>query len=426
MNYKAPARDRPLVWLNDPMPPRTLIPRPDLETVDLDEELLVFDPVQETSHIFNRTAAEIWRLLGGRVPVAGLAAELEKRYQLPSREEVERLVEKTLVQLRRLGLVIPGEDLSSTPKGSERPEALPPRAPDEVETLFLEAGRFLREGQTEQAERVLEPLPALGPESPAGFSNRGVRAILLDRWTEAEEALERARDLDPSNPEVAFNLSSLRFFQGRPEEALTLLNPVERDDPDNVHVLSLAGRILTALNRLDEARERLDRALSLDPGYINLYQELALVYLLQDRLAEAEERLHAGLRLSAAHPYSYSLLGHLQFKRRDLEGALQRYRQAQALNPGDWLTGFNVAVVHFHQGQWDSAVAEVERCLGIHPAYLPAYELLARAHQAQGERGKAFLVYLRAKSRAADFPPEAFPALNALARAAAGRTGGAP
>ncbi len=426
MNYKAPARDRPLVWLNDPMPPRTLIPRPDLETVDLDEELLIFDPMQETSHIFNRTAAEIWRLLAGRVPVADLAAALDKRYSVPEGEEVERLVEKTLVQLRRLGLVIPGEDLYSTPKGSDRPEARPARAPDEVETLFLEAGRFLREGQTEQAERVLEPLPALGPESPAGFSNQGVRAILLDRWTEAEEALERARGLDPANPEVAFNLSSLRFFQGRPEEALTLLSPVERGDPDNVHVLSLAGRILTALNRLDEARERLDRALALDPGYINLYQELALVFLLQDRLADAEERLHAGLRLSAAHPHSYSLLGHLHFKRRDLEGALQWYRQAQALNSSDWLPGYNMAVVLFHRGEWAPAIAEAERCLEIHPAYLPAYELLARAHQAQGDRTKAFLVYLRAKSLAADFTPEAFPVLNALARAAAGRTGGAP
>jgi PqqD family protein of HPr-rel-A system len=423
MNHKAPVRDRPLIMI--PMPPRTLIPRPDLETVDLDEELLIFDPLQETSHIFNRTAAEIWRLLGGRVPVTDLAAALEKRYHLPEGEEVERLVEKTLVQLRHLGLVIPGEALPLTPIRSERPEARPARPPDEVETLFLEAGRFLREGQTEQAERVLETLPALCSESPAGFSNRGVGAILLDRWTDAEEALERARDLEPANPEVVFNLSSLRFFQGRPEEALSLLNPVERGDPDNVHVLSLAGRILTALNRLDEAREKLDRALALDPGFINLYWELALVLLLQDRLDDAEERVHAGLRLSAAHPYSYSLLGHLQFKRRDLEGALQRYRQAQALNPGDWLTGFNVAVVHFHRGQWDSAVAEAERCLGIHPAYLPAYELLARAHQAQGDRAKGFLVYLRAKSRAADFPPEEFPALNALARAASGRTGGA-
>jgi len=298
-----------------------LIPRPDLETVDLEEELLVFDPIQENSHIFNQTAAQIWRLLAARTPVTDLVDYLVDHYGLPDREEIQQTVQDTLSRLERLGLVIPAEPASLSSGESNGPPAASPKDPDEAENLFLEAGRLVKKGRVDQAERVLAPFrsPAFG--SPGALSNQGVSEILLGRWTEAEKPLERAYALDPDNPEIAFNLSSLRYHQGRADEALALLTRMEAGDPDNVHRLCLTGKVLTALNRLDEAREKLTRALAVDPGFLNIHTDLALVCLLQNRLEEAEDRLQAALRLGGASPEVYRLLGHLQFMRRNMVGA---------------------------------------------------------------------------------------------------------
>ena len=398
-----------------------IILRPDLETVDLDEELLVFDPVQETSHIFNQTAAQIWRLLAARMPVPDLVDYLVGQYRQPDREEIQRIVQNTLSQLERLGLVISGDPNSFPPGKSAWPIASQPGPPDEVETLFLEAGRLVGKGRIDQAEGVLEPLRSPHFESPGALSNQGVSEILLGRWAEAEEPLERAYGLDPANPGIAFNLSSLRYYQGRAEEALELLTRIEGSDPDNVHLLCLAGKILTALNRLDEAREKLNRALAINPGFLNIHTELALVGLLQNRLDEAEERLQAGLRLGGTNPDIHRLLAHLQFERRDMEGALSYYQQSLALAPWDWLTHYNISVVHFHLRSWSQTITGAEHCLESSPDYLPAYELLARTYQAQGDRPQAFLVYLRARAYAAHFSEEVFPMLNSLAREAARR-----
>ena len=398
-----------------------LIPRPDLETVDLEEELMVFDPIQENSHIFNQTAAQIWRLLAARLPVTDLVDYLVAEYRLPDREEIQRIVQNTLSQLERLGLVIPADPASLSSGESAGPPAAPPRDPDETENLFLEAGRLVRKGRIDQAEGVLEPLRSPHFESPGALSNHGVSEILLGRWAEAEEPLERAYGLDPANPEIAFNLSSLRYYQGRAEEALELLTRNEAGDPDNVHLLCLAGKILTALNRLDEAREKLSRALAINPGFRNIHTELALVCLLQNRLDEAENRLQAGLRLGGTYPDIYRLLAHLQFKRRDMEGALSYYQQSLALAPWDWLTHYNISVVHFHLRSWSQTITEAEHCLESNPDYLPAYELLARTYQARGDRPQAFLVYLRARASAAHFSEAVFPLLNSLAREAARR-----
>ncbi|RPH87715.1 MAG: PqqD family peptide modification chaperone [Desulfobacteraceae bacterium] len=405
------------------MSPLNLIPRPDLETVDLEEELMVFDPIQEASHILNQTAAEIWRLLAERKPGTDLVGLLARQYGLPDGEAIQRSVEETLRRLEGLGLLIPADPVYRQPDKSPGPPAPPFGSPGEAEELFLEADRLLRNGQMDQAAQVLEPLRHPPLESPDAHSNQGVSEILLGRWAEAEEALEQAYGMDPANPGIAFNLSSLRFHQGRPEEALELLTRVEAGDPDNVHLLSLAGRILTALDRLDDAREKLSRAVTIEPGFINIHSELAQVYLLQNRLDEAEERLQAGLRLSSSYPDLYRSLGHLQFKRGDLEGALSSYQRCLALAPRDWLTRYNLSVVHFHCRSYPEAIREAERCLENNPDYLPAYELLARTCQAQGDRPQSFLVYLRARSYAAHFSEEDFPLLHSLAWEAARRGG---
>ncbi len=78
--------------------------RKDLDIVELDDELVLYDPARDEVHYLNVTAALVFRLCDGSATVRELATEIAAAMGVPEKR-VERQVRTLLKDLREVGLL---------------------------------------------------------------------------------------------------------------------------------------------------------------------------------------------------------------------------------------------------------------------------------------------------------------------------------
>jgi PqqD family protein of HPr-rel-A system len=80
--------------------------RSDLESVEIDGEAILYDPVNTSVHHLNATATAIASMFDGTVTIRALTQEISEAYDVPA-EEVEPEVRRLVRQFRKLQLLEP-------------------------------------------------------------------------------------------------------------------------------------------------------------------------------------------------------------------------------------------------------------------------------------------------------------------------------
>jgi TolB-like protein/Flp pilus assembly protein TadD len=189
-------------------------------------------------------------------------------------------------------------------------------------------------------------------------------------WAGAEAELRRAVELDPQNPVArrwhAFNLSAM----GRHEEALSEIRLAQELSPRSPVIATGVANILFLACRFDEAAEQCRKALELDPGSIAAHVVMRWAYekkgLREEALAVFEqERAFAGdtptTRAKRAHVLA--ACGRRDEAREILTDLLAR-------RDDEWITAYEIAIVHSLLGERDEAFrwlarAESEHAVGF-------------------------------------------------------------
>lgn len=83
----------------------TLCVRADVAMVEVDGEVVLYDPAHGRSEVLNPTAGLVWRLLDGSVSLRDLAVDLASVYDVPIRSLEGDLVELSR-SFARLGLLV--------------------------------------------------------------------------------------------------------------------------------------------------------------------------------------------------------------------------------------------------------------------------------------------------------------------------------
>jgi len=88
------------------LPARDSVPvrRPEMEWVDLDGEVVVYDTARARLHRLNTSAASVWSECDGTTTVEQVIAATVERYTGPN-DEIARDVRDTLVGLHHAGLL---------------------------------------------------------------------------------------------------------------------------------------------------------------------------------------------------------------------------------------------------------------------------------------------------------------------------------
>jgi serine/threonine protein kinase/TolB-like protein/Tfp pilus assembly protein PilF len=208
---------------------------------------------------------------------------------------------------------------------------------------------------------------AADDQLPVAHASLGFVMCHYDRdWAGAETELRRAVELDPENPVArrwhAFNLSAM----GRHEDALAEIRLAQELSPRSPVIATGVANILFLARRFDEAAEQCRKALELDPGSVAAHVVMRWAYekkgLREEALAVYEqERAFAGdtptTRAKRAHVLA--ACGRRDEAREILRGLLER-------RDDEWVTAYELAIVHALLGDHDGAFRWLARAEGEH------------------------------------------------------------
>ncbi len=182
-----------------------------------------------------------------------------------------------------------------------RPSAPPPppppqRSPTDVESVLR---NLKRQAAAKLAPRPSTPLPPPASREPA-------RKTPVERLAEVVEAIEK----------------------GDFPKALRTVRRLADDEPDDLAARLTLGNVHALMGNLDEAREAYQYALSREALCVEARLYTALAEMQGGQLDDAKIELTRALFLEPTLAVGHYLLGQVNERRGDLEGALRAYRNA--------------------------------------------------------------------------------------------------
>ncbi len=115
------------------------------------------------------------------------------------------------------------------------------------------------------------------------------------------------------------------------------------------------------------ALEKFNQAVEADPHYLPAYFHAANAALMNDEPDIAQDFLQRAIENNAARPEPFAMMGYLQTKAGDFEGARASYEEAIAMEP-DYATAYaGLAKVSMMQGEMRLAEENIQRAKELNP-----------------------------------------------------------
>jgi tetratricopeptide (TPR) repeat protein len=204
-----------------------------------------------------------------------------------------------------------------------------------------------------------------------GWAVAGVAAVSLaaglgtatyyrnDVWRSAINLWKDASEKSPDKPRIWVNYGTALHFAGRYDEAVRAYDRAVGLGFDPTVPMELVVRntalALVRLRRYDEARLRLERYLQGAPRDAGTIVILALVQVDTGLLDDAERSARAALALDRTQSRPYQILGQVQEKRGDLQGAIDQFAMASRIDPSDPLPVYSIGRIEEKRGRVDEA-----------------------------------------------------------------------
>ena len=223
---------------------------------------------------------------------------------------------------------------------------------------FAGAARDLATGLEKCPEAPLEERSQMIEQQAGVLLRAGRRA-------EAESVLRAALASPLATDSMKLGLARLLTESGRPGEALAVLPAAGSLDGA---VLDARGVALAEAGRLDEAKQVFTEALAKDSGNAAVMLHLGMVSLRLQDAAQARAWFEKALSSQPNAPGTLSALGLAQVELHDEAGAFDSWSRATQLDPKQYDTLFNLAVLAGRMGKKEAARRALERFVATAPA----------------------------------------------------------
>jgi Flp pilus assembly protein TadD len=181
----------------------------------------------------------------------------------------------------------------------------------------------------------------------------------LQRSDNAQVEYEKCISLDPRMAEAYLNLGIL-WLEKNPAQAVSMLAKAAELLPSQSRPRYLLGVAQQRSGDLPAAAESFECASRLDPKDLDSLVHLGEVYLKSNRPADAENKFRAALGLDPKSPPALRGLA-LSLDAQKSPETLQAYRAYLAAEPDDQGARTRLLQVLVDQGQYDAALAEMEK-----------------------------------------------------------------
>jgi tetratricopeptide (TPR) repeat protein len=247
----------------------------------------------------------------------------------------------------------------------------------DINLYILKTDVLLALDQQEKAVELLEK--AL--QSFDGEERIELLFELADVYDDYEEfdkvfdCLTLVLEQDSNNEEALYKICFWTDFTGRSEESIKLHQKIIDDFPYNELAWFNLAAAYQGLKLYEKAIDSYQYAITIDEKFDYAYRNMGDAYIRLRKFREAIEALEKVLELSKPEDVIFEAIGHCYDRLHNYAQARFYYRKASHMNAEDSKIFYKIACTYYNEGQWESAIKQLDNALKIHRLQ-PEYNLL--------------------------------------------------
>jgi tetratricopeptide (TPR) repeat protein len=189
------------------------------------------------------------------------------------------------------------------------------------------------------------------------------------------DCLKIILEQDPNNEEALYKICFWTDFTGRSEESIKLHKKIIDDYPYNELAWFNLAAAYQGLKLYEKAIDAYQYAIVIDEKFDYAYRNMGDAYIRLRKFKEAIEVLQKVLELSKPEDVIFEAIGHCYDRLHNYAQARFYYRKASHMNPEDSKIFYKIACTYYNEGQWSSAIKQLDNALKFHRLQ-PEYNLL--------------------------------------------------
>jgi tetratricopeptide (TPR) repeat protein len=238
----------------------------------------------------------------------------------------------------------------------------------DINLYILKTDAYLAMDKHEQAVELLEK----AVDSFEGDEKIELLFELADVYDDYEEfdkvfdCLTVILQEEPTNEEALYKICFWTDFTGRNEESIKLHRAIIEEHPFSELAWFNLGAAYQGLKLYEKSIDAYQYSLAIDEKFDYAYRNIGDAYLRLRKYKEAIEALEKVLELSKPEEVIYEAIGHCYDHLKNYAQARFHYRKASHLNPEDSKLYYKIACTYYNEGQYGSAIKQLESALRIH------------------------------------------------------------
>ena len=216
------------------------------------------------------------------------------------------------------------------------------------------------ERRYDEAAALLRTVITQRPGFIVAYTSLASVLIESGRPKEAVSVLEGARTGGLATPEIEGRLGAAYLASGDPARAVGVLEPLTASGAGGLDDLNTLAIALSESGQRERARKLFSQVLQQSPGSAPTWNNLGLLELAGGRPRQAAAAFDRAASADPRFGPAWQGLG-AALAQSDPQGAIDAWRHAVALLPGDYDLLFNLAVLLQQQGHLDEARPYIER-----------------------------------------------------------------
>ena len=238
----------------------------------------------------------------------------------------------------------------------------------EINLYILKTDAYLALDQQEKAVELLQEA-LLSFEGEERIELLFELADVYDDYEEFDkvfDCLKLILEDDPNNEEALYKICFWTDFTGRNEEGIRLHQDIIDNYPYNELAWFNLGASYQGLKLYEKSIDAYQYAIVIDEKFDYAYRNMGDAYIRIRKYKEAIEALEKVLELSKPEDVIYEAIGHCYDRLKNFAQARFHYRKASHLSPDDSKLFYKMACTYYNEGQWESAVKQLDSAMKIH------------------------------------------------------------
>ena len=271
---------------------------------------------------------------------------------------------------------------------------------NDINLYILKTDAYLALDQQEKAVELLKNALQMFE----GEERIGLLFELADVYDDYEEfdkifdCLKLILEQDPNNEEALYKICFWTDFTGRNEESIRLHQNIIEEYPYNELAWFNLGAAYQGLKLYEKSIDAYKYAIAIEEKFDYAYRNMGDAYIRLRKYKDAIEVLERVLELSRPEDVIYEAIGHCYDRLKNFAQARFYYRKASHLNQEDSKLYYKIACTYINEGQWGTAVKQLEIALQIHRNQ-PEYNLAMGECKMQLDEYKEAIQYFSAVVR---------------------------